>query len=465
MTVSLAAIGIPAEITAIIQDRTLERVFHDALFPRLLFRSEAIPEMWPANLGERMVFTRTGRIPVRTTPLTPGSDPTPSSYAIEQWEAEARQFGDTLDTHMPSSYVALAPLFLRNTVQLGLNAGETMNRLVRDNLFRAYLGGNGVTIAAAGAGATTLTVASLNGFTERLQNGRVVPVSGTNPLPIQIGVIAEPDNTVVNAVPLNPADPFGPGTITLGVPTTNPIPVRSAVLASTRSLVTRVGAGATVDALVPANILTLQTIIDTVARMRAQLIPPTPDGYYHVHVTPEGEAQLFADNAFQRLYQSLPDSAAYRDLAIGQLIGCRFYRNTENPNQDNSGALQDTSGGVPGGRAREASEIGGEVVNQAGVPIRRALVVGGGAVYEKFLDEGKFITEAGATGKIGEFAITNNGVAVMTERIRFIIRSPLDRAQQVVSQTWTWSGDFPIPSDGLTGGAARYKRAAVIEHA
>jgi len=461
MAVSLAALGIPAEITAIIQDRTLERVFHDSLFPRLLFRSEAIPEFWASNLGERMIFTRTGRIPVRTTPLTPGSDPTPSSYAIEQWEAEARQHGDTIDTHMPSSYVALAPLFQRNTVQLGLNAGETLNRLVRNALYLSYLGGNTVTAAAALAGALQLTVASLNGFRERLLNGRPSPVSSTNALPITIGVGGEPANTVVDATPLT-ADPVGPGIITLGAPTVNPIPVRSAILASTRSLITRVGGGATVDALTGASVLTLQTIIDTVARMRAQLIPPTPDGFYHIHVTPEGEAQLFADNAFQRLHQSLPDSAAYRDLAIGQLVGCRFYRNTENPNQDNSGALVDTSGG--GGSAREASEIGAEVINQAGVPIKRALVIGGGAIYEKYLDEGKFLSEAGATGKIGEFNITNNGVAVMTERIRFIVRAPLDRAQQVVSQTWTWSGDFPVPSDGLSGGAARYKRAAVIEH-
>lgn len=463
VTVSLAAIGIPAELSALIQDRTLERVFHDALFPRLLFRSEAVPELWPVNLGERMVFTRAGRIPVGTTPLTPGQDPTPSSYAVEQWEAEARQFGESIDTHMPSSYVSMAPLFLRNTVQLGLNAGETLNRLVRNALFRAYLGGQTNTIVAALAGATVLQVASLNGLSERVVGGRPAPVSAVNPLPITINVVGEPANTVIGAIPLNPADPFGPGTIQLGTATTNAIPVRTAVLASTRSRITRVGGTLSVDGLTSANILTLQTVIDTVARLRADLIPPAPDGFYHVHLTPAGEAQLFADNAFQRLYQSLPDNAVYRDQAIGQLLGCRFYRNTECPNVDNAGLLIDTSGGA--GAARESSEVGAEVLNQSGVAIQRAIVVGGGAIYEKYLDEGRFLSEAGVTGKVGEFAITNGGVAVMTERIRFIMRAPLDRAQQVVSQTWTWSGDFPIPSDGLTGTLARYKRAAVIEHA
>jgi hypothetical protein len=462
VTVSLAAIGIPAEIVNLIQDRTLERVFHDANVPRLLFRSEAMAELWPANLGERMVFTRAGRIPVTVDPLTPGSDPTPASYAIEQWEAEARQFGGTIDTHMPSAYVSLASIFTRNTVQLGIQAGETLNRLVRNALFRAYLAGNTNAIAAAAIGATAVTVASLNGFTEVLVNGRPVPVSPGSPLGVTF-TGGEPANTVIGATPLNPAQPFGPGILTLGAALTVGLALRAGVFAASRSTITRVGGGATPDALVAGNILTLQTIIDAVSAMRADLIPPCSDGYYHVHVSPQGEAELYADNAFQRLFQSLPDSAAYRDLAIGQLLGCRFYRNTETPGLLNAGALIDTSGG--GGVARESPEVGAEVQNQTGVGIRRAIIIGGGAIYEKYLDESRFLTEAGATGKIGEFAVMNNGVQVMTNRIRYILRAPLDRVQQVVSQSWSWSGDFPIPSDGLTGGtAARFKRARVIEH-
>jgi len=86
-------------------------------------------------------------------------------------------------------------------------------------------------------------------------------------------------------------------------------------------------------------------------------------------------------------------------------------------------------------------------------------------VYEKYIDESQFLTDAGVTGKIGEFSVMNGGVAVMSERIRYILRAPLDRLQQIVSQSWSWSGDFPVPSDGLVGNSARFKRAAVIEHA
>lgn len=459
---SIAALGLNPQIVNLIQDRTLERVFHDALFPRLLYRSEAMAEKWDANIGQRQVYTRTGLMDVDMTPLTPGSDPTPATYAIEQWEAEARQLGKSLDTHMPTSYVSLAPTFLRDTVQLGLNAGQTLNRLVRDRLFVAYLGGETVATAAALAGAASIVVASLNGFNEVLVNGRLLPVSGLNPLPITFSA-GPAANTVVAATPLNPAQPLGPGILQLGAGLSAPLALRTGVRAATRSRITRVGGGATVDALVGANVLTLQDIINTVARMRAQNVPPTPDGFYHVHLTPEGEAQLFADNAFQRLFQSLPENAVYRDLGIGQLVGCRFYRNTENPDDTNTGVLVDTSGGA--GAARCSPEIGGEVINQAGVVIRRELVIGGGAVYEKYIDEGAFLTDAGVTGKIGEFAVMNGGVAVMSERIRYILRAPLDRLQQIVSQSWSWSGDFPVPSDGIVGNSARFKRAAVIEHA
>ncbi|NIV31221.1 MAG: hypothetical protein GWN58_17525, partial [Anaerolineae bacterium] len=176
----------------------------------------------------------------------------------------------------------------------------------------------------------TIAVSNLNGFTEQIADARISPVSPANPLAISFST-AEPDNTVVGFTPADPNQPFGPGTLSLGAALTGAVPARTGVVARTASDVYRVGGGATVDGLAAANILTLQDVINVVARMRANNVPPTADGYYHVHVTPQGEAELFADNQFQRLFQSLPDSATYRDLAIGQLVGCRFYRNTENP--------------------------------------------------------------------------------------------------------------------------------------
>ena len=188
-------------------------------------------------------------------------------------------------------------------------------------------------------------------------------------------------------------------------------------------------------------------------------VPPFPDGFYHVHLDPTSEAQIFADQAFQRLNTALPDYLHYREAALGHLLGMMFYRNTECPRQDNCDATTATDV-----NALYSIDIHGETVNETSVPIHRAIVMGAGAVYEKFLDESKYITEAGVTGKIGSFDIVNNGLAIMIDRIRYILRSPLDRLQQMVSQSWSWSGGFPVPSDVTSGDDARFKRAVVIEH-
>jgi hypothetical protein len=46
-----------------------------------------------------------------------------------------------------------------------------------------------------------------------------------------------------------------------------------------------------------------------------------------------------------------------------------------------------------------------------------------------------------------------------------VIRSPLDRLGQIVSQTWAWIGGYSAQTDLLTGDSAAYKRAVVVEHA
>lgn len=461
MPISQAQQGIPTGLLSIIQDNTLERIFHDTLVARFLYRAEAVPEVWAANLGEVMLMTRTGLKAVNITPLVPGSDPVPSSFATEQWRAEANQFGDTDDTNMASSYVSLASLFLRNTQQLGINSAQTLNRLSRNRLFEAYLEGEALTTAVVGAGVVTIPVTTIAGFTEQLLEGRLSPVSAVNPIPVTFSG-TEPANTVIAAAPADPAVPFGPGTLTLGAVTTIGLALREGIFAATRSRRLRVGAGATVDALTAASVLTLDDVIAAVTRLRGQNVPPHADGKYHVHLTPEGEQEIFADNHWQRLYQSLPDSAAYRDFAIGTAVGANFYRNTENPDQGTVSSVIASPGTIGG--ALLAPEIGAEIVNDAGIPIRRAMVTGGGAMYEKYIDESKYITEAGVQGKIGNFSIVNGGAAIMTNRIRYILRSPQDKLQQIVTQSWSWSGDFPIPSDQTSGDGARNKRAIVIEH-
>ena len=86
-------------------------------------------------------------------------------------------------------------------------------------------------------------------------------------------------------------------------------------------------------------------------------------------------------------------------------------------------------------------------------------------MVEKYVDESAFISEAGVTGKIGQFSVVNGGVAIMLDRIRYVMAAPLDALQQTIRQSWSWTGDMPIPSDALAGDPARFKRAIIMEHA
>lgn len=456
MTVSLA--GFHPEIAALIQQNTLVRVFYDALFPRLLFRQDATPERWEANLGDVKIFTRTGSMPVSKKPLVPGQDPTPKSYATEQWRVEAAQRGDRLQTHMPTSRVEIASKFAQDTQKLGEGAGNTMNQLARDSLYTAYLSGDTMSILQANSGTSSVRVANLNGFRDRILLGSIVPVSPAAPIAVELGP-TNIANTVIAAVPDSTDDPNGPGTLTLGTALGANLLIRSRVRALQRARILRVGGAATVDALTAGSVLTLNDMIQGIQYLRSQNVPPHADGRYHVHMPSEAVAQLMNDNAWQRIYQSIPDADPHRNLAIGAGFGSYFYDNNQCPNTLNSGIL--TATGV---NARDSADIGAEVINENGIPIGRTIITGGGAQYEEYIPESEYTTEGGVTGKIGNFDVMNNGVQVLTDRIRFIIRSPMDVLQQIYDQAWSWSGDFAIPTDLLTGNGSRYKRALVIEH-
>jgi hypothetical protein len=458
-------LGIPAAVQSLQQQGLLERAFHDGLFPNLAFRAEAMPEEWPANTGQQIFMTRPGLLPTTTTPLQPGTDPLPQAIPFEQWIATLNQFANTIDTHMPTSTTANANLFLRNLHQLGLQAGQSINQIARNALFVAYLSGQTVSTTAIGAGDTQVQVAALNGFTDVVIPGGNVapqPVSTAFPLPIVIGAGGSAVKaSVIGFVANNQSDPNGPGTLTLAAAVGAAFVIRSSVVSAFAPTVIRTAPGNSVDALGASDSITLQSFINAVALLRLANVQPHDDGFYHAHISPLANAQLFADPVFQRLNQSLPEHVIYKEGFIGYMSGIMFFMNNESPATFNSGVLTSTaSSGI------YAQGIGAEVVNGAGVNVGRAIVTGKGAIYEKYLDESQYVTEAGIVGKIGEFDVINNGLNILTERIRLVLRAPLDRLQQVVSATWSISTSFPIPSDiTAPSGTQRYKRSIVIEYA
>lgn len=456
-------LGMSAAVVNLVQQGLLERSFHDGLFPALQYRAEAQEEEWPANTGQEIFMTRPGLLAPITKPIQPGQDPIPQAVAYEQWVARLDRFAGTIDTHVPTSVVSNADQFLRNIHQLGLQAGQSLNRIPRNVLFKSYLSGHSNLIQAALAGDTQIRVASLNGFTDVVIKGvnvRPSPVSPSTPLEITITGVTGTRN-VVGFDPDDPDNPTGPGTLFLSAAIGGAgAAVRAPVLSAARPRIIRAGGGTSVDAIGLGDVFQLQDLINAVNALRRDSVPPHEDGFYHAHIQTDGNSQVFTDPAWQRLNTALPDHVYYQEAFIGTIAGAACFLNTESPDSLNTGARVAT-----GTSAFHSEDIGAETTNESGVNVGRIIVTGRGALYEKWLDEKRYTTEAGITGKTGEFQIVNAGLEVETQRIRLVLRAPVNRLQDIVAATWSISTSFPVPSDITSGGPQRYKRAIVIEYA
>src|SRR3954470_2841113 len=100
-------VAVNPSVQATIQDRTLQRTFRDVLMPRSMFRMEAVADLWVANTGDTHVFTKRGDMPTNERPLAPNQDPPINNVSYEQWEVTAAQWGDSVETNMPTSHFTL----------------------------------------------------------------------------------------------------------------------------------------------------------------------------------------------------------------------------------------------------------------------------------------------------------------------------------------------------------------------
>lgn len=465
MSVDFSVILQDKVVRRVVQGGILERAFHDALVPRQLFRSEAFRIPWPANVGDSMIFTSDGLMEVDCEPLRPGDEPEDGTYPIEQWEATLRPYAKSIPTHMPTSMVAIANLFLRNAKKLGIHAGMTLNRIVRNAQYRAALSGH--TVADGAQSGTSLRVIRMNGFTRArrpdLAAGSPVRfdlVSASNPLPVKLfDNGSETDNTITGFTPDIPGDEVGPGVLTLGTAATS-VADRDYLLSVDRTDLVRVGGGLSVDALTPGtDIPTLADIRAAVADFRQNSVPEHPDGRFHVHLDPTSESLIFSDSEFQRLLTALPDYYMYKRFALGELLGCVFFLNNEVP-------VPTTVVGGTAGTFNIKDPFSGELYKDGATSdvVHRMLFTAQGGILEYYLDLAGEITEAGVTGAVGEPSVTNNGIMIDTTGVTLIIRAPLDKLQEIVTSSWKLKADWPLRTDATTGSPARYKRTKVIEH-
>jgi N4-gp56 family major capsid protein len=413
--------SLPAGIQAMLQNGILDRVFRDALVPNFLFPQIADAEPWMGGLGDTKTFTRKGLLAPVTTPVT-GSDPSAATYSIEQWSVTMDQYANSMDTNMLGSAMALASKFLADVENLGINAGQTINQVARNKLYKAYAGGR-TWVTTAGSSDTSMIVNSTDGFTTVMVNGVPTAVSASNPLTVSIAGVA---NTVTGVN-------TGTSTLTLG---TARVDVAGDYVTAANAPVSVRATGNSPYDLSSSNVVTFANFRAAVARLRKMAVP-TVGGYYVAHIDPDTEAQLFADADFKQALQGRVDSPIYTELSIGRFAGIDWVRNLEAPTITNGG-----SAGT--------------------LTVHRPIVLGANALMSAPFEGTNTLLAGTGVEDVPEIRTINAAPGV---DVTLLVRPAQDRLQQVIASTWSWVGDYGVPSDAGTGDAALYKRGVVIEHA
>ncbi|MEB0078017.1 DUF4043 domain-containing protein [Pseudomonas sp. CCI3.2] len=435
----MAVNNFPAALQPIIQQGFLEREFQSGIHSRLGFRAIADREEIPNKVGETVTKTRTGLKAPVTTPLNPSTNTnldnglTPSGWTVEQYSLSMNMFGDTIDLNMVTQGVGIAKQFMKNAEVNGVQAAQSLDRLARNALFSSYLGGNTRVRTTLGAPALTLAVDDIRGFQYVLANGVMVPVSVATPMTVTVGAGVYTLSSVVadgSNVSTAPIGVSGVLTFTANVSVSDGT-AGNGVVSSVGPSVLRPSNRASTSSLIATDLLTMQTVLASVARLRTNNVP-TINGAYNVYLDDNHLLELFQDADFKLLYRGAYGSETYRSGQIIELLGARFITTTE--------AYQQTLGAVP---------------------IRRAIVCGQGALVE------------GNFASIGYSDVGDgDALKVMVDDICMVTREPLDRLQQIIAQSWYWIGGFAVPTDATanptiipTASNSYFKRAVVIESA
>ncbi len=456
-----------AAVRAMIQEGLLERTFHDSLFPTLLFRKEFNGEQWTER-AQQMVKTKRGLIAPNMGRLGPKEDPTPKTYDVEQWDAFIYHHGDTVDTDTVVAGLTLADLVESDAKTAGLQAGQSINRIGRNRLYNDAMYGHSVLTSTVNS--ASQPIASINGFTHAYSatTKKFEAVSVSNPLTAYVWTGAAWSTvSVIGATPnvagVKAQNLTGPGVLTLSGAFNNT--ARFPIVASTATKIVYAGGGHSIDDVGAADTFTLATLRQAVANAKLVNVQPCEDGFYHVHLDPIAKSQLFDDSEFQLLFRGrgidIDPNDPYATSEVGLVLGCKLYENNECPTSNTVGSFDPDN-----------DDFAGELLNATSVPIHRSLFIGRDAGIEYWKDA-ITSTEAGITGKIGNWNITNGGLTVDVDRIQLILRAPLDRMQRVISTSWSFMGSHVLQPDYLyagkafseatfTSGSSRYKRVSMI---
>ena len=239
--------------------------------------------------------------------------------------------------------------FLQNAYTNGEQAARSLDELARNALFNSYFGGNTRVRVTLGAPAATISVDDVRGFlfvpiltgagfTSASRRSR--PASRARPWcrcppPTRSRWWwaataytlngASVDGSNVSTTPggkSRHADLFGQRDRADGT-------LGNAVVAADASVILRPSGRPSTYQLATSDTLTMSNLLDAVAVMHSNAIPPI-DGAYNCHLDPVSARQLFADPDFKELFRGATSSNdVFRSGMVNDFLGLRFMRTTE----------------------------------------------------------------------------------------------------------------------------------------
>lgn len=428
--------NLPGSISHIIQPGWLMRFFDDALYPNLLYRHMYKAMEVPQHLGQVYTFQKKGLLtPVRAaltppanTDNTSGLSPKVNSY--EQYSVTLAQFADAVQTNMLSSGIASVDLYKEAAEDLGKQAGQSLDLLSRQVMFQAYAGGR--TYVTAAVTGTAIAVKDISGFDFVYVNGVRQTTSVSNPHPVTVtesGTPATRNVTGVTPGALNLNSDRIPGTLTLSASTA--VIIGDSVISNFAPVSIRPNAKTTSFNLAGSDVMTFAVLNAASHTLMSMAVPPHPEtGFYHAYLDPFQIQQLVNDGAIQKVYETHEDSAVFQRGAVGVVANCLIFNALQSPNE----------------------------ANEAGVTVRRGIVTGDCAGYEvrsSLINDWLASNNLSATGYVDFSPETY---------VAMILRTPQDALQQVVTNAWSFIGNWVAATDVLAtvGGANRYYRRCVL---
>lgn len=443
----------PAALAAELQQGFLEREAEEGLDSILAYRRCAIEETLPCAIGETLTRTRKSRKAPVTTPMNPANNTgldnglSSGTFSVEQYSFTMYEYGDTVDVNMMQDLAAIFDNLIANARNNGVQAAQSLERIAQLKLFGAYLGGNTRVRTDLGASSTTSChVDDIRGFTTVLVNGVVTPISSSNPITVNESSMSSGGVTQSLSVTAATADgtnnstaPGGISGVLTFAAATAPVNL-DALIAQNAAKILRPFGKLTTAALANQDVFTMALVEDAVAQLRNNGVPPMDDGTYHCILDNTSMRQLWADQDFKVLFAGRATSEEFRDADIIKLLGVTYIPTTEAYVQAPSASIG---------------------VNPT---VRRPIVLGA-----ESLIQGNF---QGLEAWLNREGIVPIGDAFLVNHVAHVVRPPLDRLAQIASQSWTWIGDFAVPTDITatssiipTASNALYKRSVVIEHA